>query len=74
MMHLADSFAAWTVEHFGWLADFLLSLSPAAEGWIVLLGFLVLALGWNVLAAYVNRRTEVYDADWMELEAWEATR
>lgn len=74
MMNLADSFASWTLEHFGWLADFLLSLSPAAEGWIVLLGFLVLALGWNALVHFVNRRTEVYDADWMELDAWEATR
>lgn len=74
MLEMAERFSAWTVEHFGWLADFLLSLSPAAEGWIVLLGFLVLALGWKVLVHCVNRNTEVYDADWMELEAWEATR
>lgn len=74
-MNVAERFGAWTVEHFGGLAEWLLSLDPAVEGWVVLGGVIALAVGWNAFAGWINSfEMEIYDAEWMELEAWEATR
>ncbi len=73
MMEFAEKFGAWTLEHFGWLVDFLMGFDPAVAGWVVLGGFLTLTLGWNILAAYVNHRSEIYNAEWMDAELWEVT-
>lgn len=71
---LTDRFTAWLMLHFGGLADWLMSLDPNTMGWIVLLGFLALTLGWNVLSRHINRRLDTFDVDWMDADAWEATR
>ena len=67
-----DSFIA---AHCSGLAAFLYKLDGDTVVLLTLALLLALVIGWNAFAHWYNRRfVEYFDAEWMEYDAWEATR
>lgn len=55
--------------------EWICSLSPEAIGWVAMGIVLTIGIGWNAFAGWINGfEVEIYDAEWMDYSAWEATR
>lgn len=74
MYKLIDALDGYFAAHPGLVRFFMeLTAEQAVFATVIIVG--VLAIGYKVFARWFNNLDlEVYDADWMDADRWEATR